>query len=115
MALEPPNCVDCDTPITGPMLGDSRGFHHHAEDCPAVWERLRAAQRRFAGQDLAAELQSLESSASEILRLRVREAIEGVHPSKQESTTDAMAAAAVGVFVDWLKNPSAELGVGVVR
>ena len=76
----------------------------------------RRAQK-FTGvtRALATELQSLESPASEILRLRVREAIEGSHPSKDESTTDAMAAAAVGVFVDWLKNPSAELGMGVVR
>ncbi len=103
------NCVDCGTPIMGTIIGDHRGFHHPAEDCPAEWERRRAAQRRFAGRDLAAELQSLTSRSSEMLRLRVREAIEGVNPSKQKSTADAMAAAAVGVFVDWLKNPTSEV------
>lgn len=52
-----------------------------------------------------AELASLQSKAVDQLTRRVLAAIEGVELRKDESTTAAMAAAAVNVFVEFLRTP----------
>lgn len=52
-----------------------------------------------------AALESLQSKAVDQLTRRVLAAIEGVELRKDESTTAAMAAAAVNVFVEFLRTP----------
>lgn len=58
------------------------------------------ARRRYVE-----ELQSMQSKAADQLTRRVLTAIESVEPRKDQSLTGAMAAAAVEVFVEFLRTP----------
>jgi len=108
-----PDCARCGQPITGELIITDKMFLHPATefDCPAVRDKQEANRRRFAGECFAAKLQSPDTThgqlADRLKTVLADDACWSVHAFNLSHSPnyDAMAAAAIGVFVDWLRNP----------